>query len=191
MGAIQIDEAIMRERELNTTQAADRIIDAGAEYINGAIERYVDKLAKLCESEIELILGGSLIVAFALIDLECPRRLGKILIVASQDEEEQAVKLAPLVLIPQYEWNNYRIDFVIRQEDGYTPKYIFIECDGHDFHEKTKEQAERDKSRDRNINCAGVLLLRFTGSEIYRDPTLCVKQIIQQLGEKVREVVSG
>lgn len=48
--------------------------------------------------------------------------------------------------------------------------YVAIECDGHDFHERTKEQAERDKKRDRDIQSLGWNVARFTGSEIVRDP---------------------
>lgn len=46
---------------------------------------------------------------------------------------------------------------------------LIVELDGHDFHERTKEQAARDKSRDRAFVLAGWMVLRFTGSEIYRD----------------------
>lgn len=45
-----------------------------------------------------------------------------------------------------------------------------IECDGHDFHEKTKHQAARDKKRDREIIATGLSVTRFAGSEIWADP---------------------
>ena len=44
-----------------------------------------------------------------------------------------------------------------------------IECDGHEFHEKTKEQAARDKKRDNIIQSQGWKIFRFTGSEIWHD----------------------
>ncbi|MGG3012260.1 hypothetical protein ABEO98_22600 [Brevibacillus parabrevis] len=37
-----------------------------------------------------------------------------------------------------------------------------IECDGHEFHEKTKEQAARDKQRDRDLQSMGYRALRCT-----------------------------
>ena len=49
-------------------------------------------------------------------------------------------------------------------------KRLCIEIDGHDFHEKTKEQAAKDKKRDRKIKKAGYGILHFTGSEVYKDP---------------------
>ena len=33
-----------------------------------------------------------------------------------------------------------------------------MECDGHDFHERTKEQASSDKKRDRSLQAAGFLV---------------------------------
>lgn len=66
---------------------------------------------------------------------------------------------------------SYRIDFAIPVWDMHLHKGAFfaIECDGHDFHEKTKEQAQRDKKRDRDITTSGMIIMRFTGSEIYRN----------------------
>jgi very-short-patch-repair endonuclease len=54
---------------------------------------------------------------------------------------------------------------------------VAIECDGHDFHEKTKEQARKDKRRDRVFLAEGLPVLRFTGSEIHRDPTAIAKEV--------------
>ena len=46
---------------------------------------------------------------------------------------------------------------------------VVVEIDGHDYHERTKEQAENDKSRDRAFTNSGFTVLRFTGREIYRE----------------------
>jgi hypothetical protein len=54
---------------------------------------------------------------------------------------------------------------------------LIVECDGHDFHERTKEQAANDRSRDRAAMLAGFEVFRFTGSELWRDPWGCGKQI--------------
>lgn len=53
---------------------------------------------------------------------------------------------------------------------------LAIELDGHDFHERTKEQAQRDKSRDRILQELGWKAIRFTGSEVYADPIACVRE---------------
>jgi hypothetical protein len=54
---------------------------------------------------------------------------------------------------------------------------VVVECDGHDFHERTKEQAQHDKTRDREMQSMGFPVLRFTGSEIWRDAWVCAAQI--------------
>ena len=61
----------------------------------------------------------------------------------------------------------YRVDFLCSMV-GTKQKYI-IECDGHDFHEKTKEQAKYDKQRERYFVSNGYKVLRFSGSEIISD----------------------
>lgn len=68
---------------------------------------------------------------------------------------------------------NYRLDFAVDPEGS----KIAIECDGHEFHERTKEQAARDKSRDRALQAAGWRVLRFTGSEIFADPGKCASEV--------------
>jgi|GEM_PF-2799884 len=67
-----------------------------------------------------------------------------------------------IIINPQYQIGKYRVDFMIEWNE----KKIVIECDGHEFHEKTKEQVSRDKKRDRFITMQGYKLLRFSGSEI-------------------------
>lgn len=72
----------------------------------------------------------------------------------------------------------YRIDFVFRSLE----RAVAVECDGHDFHERTKAQARRDRSRDRRLQELGFKVFRFTGSEIYHDPMACAVQITTMLG---------
>lgn len=69
------------------------------------------------------------------------------------------------------------IAFVV---DAVTPGVV-IECDGHDFHERTKEQAAHDRGRDRWMQANGWSVLRFTGSEIHRDPHRCAEEAISFL----------
>lgn len=77
----------------------------------------------------------------------------------------------------------YRVDFGIVGERGHggTDLRIVVETDGHDFHERTKEQAARDKRRDRELSATGWTVLRFTGSEVWRDPGACVTQVQELL----------
>ncbi|MDM8098691.1 endonuclease domain-containing protein [Oceanobacillus oncorhynchi] len=70
----------------------------------------------------------------------------------------------------------YRVDFFIATKYKNKFKGFVIECDGHDFHEKTKEQAKKDKKRDRDLMTKGYSVIRFTGSEILQDPILCARE---------------
>src|SRR5699024_10267784 len=95
-------------------------------------------------------------------------------------------------LTPQYEIkkdnSHIRVDFlyeIVSQIEKESVLKIVIECDGHDFHEKTKEQARKDKCRDRLLSLNSYLVLRFTGSEIYRNSKECVKEINDFVAEKL------
>lgn len=54
---------------------------------------------------------------------------------------------------------------------------LVVECDGHEYHERTKEQAAKDRSRDRELTSLGFEVFRFTGSELWRDPWGCASQV--------------
>jgi len=59
-------------------------------------------------------------------------------------------------------------------------KLFVVECDGHDFHERTREQASRDKARDRAMQAMGFVVLRFSGSDLWRDPRGCAQSAVEQ-----------
>ncbi len=82
-------------------------------------------------------------------------------------------------ITPQAQIGKYRVDFLI--EDLPHKVRAVIECDGHQFHERTKEQARKDRSRDRDLQGEGYLVLRYTGSEIWADPMACVQDIEGQI----------
>lgn len=93
-----------------------------------------------------------------------------------------------LYVFPQHEITlskKYRVDFLLltndRNRKGIIRKLV-VECDGHDFHERTKEQARNDKSRDRDFVAAGFTVMRFTGSEIHNGASECANQALAFLG---------
>lgn len=95
-----------------------------------------------------------------------------------------------LFVCPQFQVTlerKYILDFLLftrsrsSNEDNF--KFLAIECDGHDFHEKTKEQVAKDKARDRDLKINGVDLFRFTGSEIHNSPIECAEQAVQYLNK--------
>lgn len=98
-----------------------------------------------------------------------------------------------LVIQSQVQLDDWRVDFLVhawtdgrvwRPEVGPErgpPRWrkLIVECDGHDFHERTKEQAARDRSRDRRYVESGYDVFRFTGSELWADPLGCAVQVYE------------
>lgn len=80
-----------------------------------------------------------------------------------------------IVIEPQRWFGNYRVDFYITYRFFGMTKRLVVECDGHEFHEKTKVQAWRDKRRDRLIPHK---VYRFTGAELHAQPHLCAREIL-------------
>lgn len=94
-------------------------------------------------------------------------------------QEEIKLNHLSIYLTPQQSVGSYTIDFELMAE-GFVGDIIrlAIEIDGHDFHEKTKEQARYDKRRDREIAMNNYIILRFTGSEIYTNSIKCVQEVM-------------
>ncbi len=88
-----------------------------------------------------------------------------------------------LVVIQQPDILSYRADFLIGalSAPGAAPHWAVVECDGHEFHERTAEQAEHDRARDRAMTAAGYRVFRFTGREIWRDPKKCADEVMTYL----------
>ena len=61
---------------------------------------------------------------------------------------------------------------------------IIVELDGHDWHERTPEQAQSDKSRDRELQTLGWHVMRFTGREVLREPQGCLIEVQRLLYAK-------
>ena len=85
----------------------------------------------------------------------------------------------------------YIVDFYF-EEDEYvnrfnTDKKIIIECDGHEFHQKTKEQVKNDNEREYDLKMAGYEILRFSGSQIYNEPFKCAEDAYNYIMKHIKE----
>lgn len=83
----------------------------------------------------------------------------------------------------------YRVDFLIpvvykNQEN----KMFVVECDGHEFHQKTKEQVENDNKRQRDLQKEGYEIIRFSGTEIWHKPYQCACEIKNIIMSKCKYV---
>lgn len=131
------------------------------------------------ESHIEAVLGSALVLQkIEGISFVCGDQLvpAKSIIFGC---DSQGVEWAGAFYC-QIPIGSYRPDFYLEVFDQQTEERWFraiIECDGHEFHERTKSQAARDKRRDRWFQTEGITVLRFTGSEIWRDAIACADQV--------------
>ena len=75
--------------------------------------------------------------------------------------------------------NTYYADFLVWHDDENIK--VIIEIDGHDFHEKTKEQVAHDKEREYQLKMEGYEILRFSGSQIFNSPCVYANKALEFL----------
>lgn len=99
-------------------------------------------------------------------------------------------------LYTQYPVGAYTADFIIKAKGwGNEPRIwptkgeviICVECDGAEFH----KDKDRDRKRDQYFKNQDIKTLRFTGSQIHRSSSFCVKQIIQHLENDMWRTTCG
>lgn len=161
----------------NDASIRERVTRSMQGVLDEACARRLFTLGHHCESPIELMLGAAIALRW---DLESPTPPIPMDICA-----QKYIDLVPgyeAFLVPQFEMpTGHRLDFLLQWKSVWAdePLRIGIECDGHEFHEKTKDQATRDKRRDRAIQMEGVPIYRFTGSEIFKNPASCAKEVLE------------
>lgn len=86
--------------------------------------------------------------------------------------------LGPYAVYLQHEIDGHRVDLALISAE----RKIAIEADGHPWHERSPEQAARDRARDRALQRAGWMVLRFTGAELTRGGAACAREILEAMG---------
>lgn len=76
---------------------------------------------------------------------------------------------------PQKQIGPYRADIFIKSKY----RNIVVECDGKEFH----KDKVKDGKRDAFMEAQGILVLRFTGSQINRSAEACAVKIIENISE--------
>jgi very-short-patch-repair endonuclease len=99
-------------------------------------------------------------------------------------EDKYGVSLDPQRLLATSR-GEFAVDFCVTSRADRLP-LVVIEIDGHDFHEKTRQQATSDKRRERALVRAGTTVLRFSASEVYREPRACVDEVIAFIQDQLR-----
>ena len=68
------------------------------------------------------------------------------------------------------------VDFYFELELPISDILFAVEIDGHNYH-KTKEQRYHDYMRERKLQAQGVIVVRFTASEVYVNAEACVDEL--------------
>lgn len=161
-------------------------IDRVAEYIREAaegeatrFEEAVESATRRCESPIEKLLIAAMYCWHRI----CPEP--EVFFYGADEFPDTPAFDEAAHVFQQIKIGPYRADIVIWDAtlpfNHTPPRIMVVECDGHDYHERTKEQARRDKQRDRYFQSKGYKVLRFTGSEIWADPDACAEEVFDQL----------
>jgi hypothetical protein len=74
--------------------------------------------------------------------------------------------------------NNFKevltvVDFYIEKKDT----KLCVYTDGHTFHERTEEQAQRDRNIDRKLQELGFQVLRYTGKDVKENSEKIINEI--------------
>lgn len=143
------------------------------EYLETWMEEEFENASRLCESPIEKLMLMRLMTVSS--GYGWPRPWNRI-ILPDQDVARAVGRLQEfeIAIVPQNEIGRYRVDFMLflavpTPQNSLRIARFVVECDGHEFHEKTKKQAARDKARDRFLVGRTFQVFRYTGSEIFRN----------------------
>jgi very-short-patch-repair endonuclease len=161
----------------------DKIRDWASDYVEANCISLREVAERRCESPIEVAMAVALWTYFTIVEQRSTEFW------APFQSDIDGVEPDNVVIAPQYLCAGYRADFVVAIGTDSGMLTAAVECDGHDFHERTKEQAARDRKRDREMQVEFDIVLRFTGSEIYRDPMKCAEDVGRRLSDVYAKLV--
>jgi very-short-patch-repair endonuclease len=170
-----IDESRARASSLGIGGAnLDRCIDAGT--------ARVEYLLQYTESPIEKAMCGPLVFADYRGFLDYPAAV-------HAPKDEKSLPAAEIVIIPQFAFVKYRLDFAVLGRYRAEVKIVGFECDGAAFH--TNDGS--DVVRDRYFASFGIEIVRATGSQIASNPILQARRVAHILStwRAEREAANG
>lgn len=185
-------------------------IDKKKQHRNGELQAmYFDKLPQRCKEiffefidyDFDMPLKSShKLMALSLIDFDyshCESPIEMIfnfaydLINLSREDGDCIFSLYPQEEI-KIDNKKYRADFLFdstEYEDVFEKEIksfkLVIECDGHEFHEKTKSQVALRNNRDMDLKKLGYDILHFSGSQIFNEPFKCANDTLDYILSKI------
>lgn len=84
----------------------------------------------------------------------------------------------------------HRVDFLftVRSPTSGRSRRVAVECDGHAFHDRSAAQASKDRARDRRLLREGVPTLRYTFSDLARQPNESFNDLNETLKALVKQL---
>lgn len=167
-----------RKPFIGAEQKIEQIISEAAQAEAVRFEEDYYSYERYCESPIEKLLLAALFADHRVHEFQ-------VIFMGNLEPSDRFISGETIYIHQQAKVGPYRADFLIHDcsmpLDLAAPRLMVVECDGHDFHERTKEQARRDKQRDRFFQSRGLKVLRFTGSEIFADPQAVADEVLGEL----------
>jgi len=88
--------------------------------------------------------------------------------------QEHIAEIGSALLYAQLPIGQYRVDIALT--DGVAR--LVVECDGRAYH-SNEAQLLADRRRDRGLTLAGWRVIRFSGSEIYKNADACAAEALE------------
>lgn len=165
-------EELQQTDEMKLSQLIDSYVDDYKQYLLGLFdgdtyhvgEEDIDQTILMTQSPIERLFYVSLKRELALIGINVGDGYNDL-------TPQQKVSAGS---------KNYFIDFSLSRFDG-TDKVVelFIELDGHKYHNESKKKVADDRKRERAVQSSCDKLITFTGSEVFNDPGECARETIK------------
>ena len=93
--------------------------------------------------------------------------------------------------VPQFKFQKYRLDFLLGAYlNPMYPRWLCVECDGAAFHSLPEHQ-DRDAARDAELAIHSIKVMRFTGSQLRRDPFRCARKALSYVTSGRSDEESG
>lgn len=88
-------------------------------------------------------------------------------------------RVLPADVLALHELGTYRLTF---------PR-LAVEVDGHEWHERTRQQVNHRNRRDRDLQDAGWRLFHFAGGEVVTQPDRCVAEVLRVAYQAWKELL--
>lgn len=118
--------------------------------------RFAKHLETICGSPIETLIACALFTSIEGVERH-------LTVVHSEEEMDAA---PDYFMWPQRNIGRHRVDFYFGLKGH---PCLVIECDGREFHHATREQIERDRARDAELQAAGYTVHRYPGTQIHNN----------------------